>query len=254
MNLNSILDQAWTFLEESLKQKQANAKLENERLTQLGLEQEKTKRMNMSSQEKIQSLMNKGLLDKQELVNSGALSLQDLQNSGLLDKAELEGKNKLDERKMMNTGALDVENTRGGFENERALLKSNTDLGVERSRRQGVRDSSNSVLKEYGSDGVVIGEKIGNPYTNAIGSPGPEEIDNETQFNSTYSPKKTAPLTQPSGSLSALGRHTVERSLPATPNNPGMPIPAIGKPPMTGSYEDEERKRRQLTQPQRRIF
>ena len=249
MNLNSILDQAWDFLEESLKQKQANAKLENERLTQLGLEQEKTKRMNMSSQEKIQSLMNKGLLDKQELVNSGALSMQDLQNSGLLDKAELEGKNKLDERKMMNTGALDVENTRGSFENERALLKSNTDLGIERSRRQGAKETSNSVLNEYRDDGTIIGQKIGNPYTNAIGSAGPEEIDNDNQIDSIYGPKKKIPLsplaqTPPSGNLSALGRHTVDRSLRPATNNPGMAIPGIGKTPLAGSYEDQERKRR----------
>jgi len=261
MNLNSILDQAWGFLEESLKQKQANAKLENDRLTQLGLEQEKTKRMNMSSQEKIQNLMNKGLLDKQELVNSGAMSVQQLQNSGLMDKIELEGQNKLEGQRLMNTGNLDVEKTRGGFENERSKLKSNTDLRIEASKSQTEREKSNFILNDYGSDGAVIGQKLANPYTTAIGRPEPEEADNDDQIDRLYGPKKenatssTGSMQSPlPGNMSDMGGHTTQRTLRQTTAHPGIGIanPSIGKTPLAGSYED--RKKKSFNQPQRRMF
>jgi len=259
MNLNSVLDQAWDFLEESLKQKQTNAKMENDRLTQLGLEQEKTKRMNMSSQEKIQRLMNKGLIDRQELVNSGALSHQQLQNSGLMDKAELEGQNKLEGQRLMNTGATDVEKERGAWDYKRSKLDADTDLKVEASKSRTAREKSNFVIDEYGDDGVKIGQKLANPYTNAIGRPDPEEAGNDNQIDKLYGPEKKPPLSSSGsmqdplpGDMSSMGRHTNSRSLQQTTNHPGISNPAIGKTSLVGSYED--RKKRSFNQPQRRMF
>jgi hypothetical protein len=259
MNLNSILDQAWDFLEESLKQKQANAKLENDRLTQLGLEQEKTKRMNMSSQERIQNLMNKGLLDKQELVNSGAMSVQQLQNSGLMDKAELDGQNKLEGQRLMNTGAVNVEKERGAWDHKRTMLDAETDLKIEASKSKTAREKSNFILNEYGDDGAVIGQKLANPYTTAVGRPAPEEVDNDDQIDRLYGPKKENATSSPgstqspiSGNMSDMGRHTTHRTLRQTTDHPGISNPVLGKTPLAGSYED--RKKRSFNQPQRRVF
>jgi hypothetical protein len=82
------MNDAFDLLEKSLVNKKNQATIDNERLERMAKETEKTKRMGFSSQERIQHLMNEGLLDKQELVNSGALSKQQLENSGLLDREQ----------------------------------------------------------------------------------------------------------------------------------------------------------------------
>lgn len=82
MNFNSILDSAFDLLEKSInsRSKVAHEKMQNAL---------RIKEMEGSAREKLQELINQGVLDKQELINQGMLTKQELENAGLRDRAEI---------------------------------------------------------------------------------------------------------------------------------------------------------------------
>lgn len=83
MDLDKLMDRTLSLIEESLKSKQKSNEAEARRLTAIAMEQEKTKRMGLSAQETLQNLVNKGLIDRQELENTGQMNRKQIEEAGL---------------------------------------------------------------------------------------------------------------------------------------------------------------------------
>lgn len=82
-DFEKVLDKAFDMLEKNLQDKKEGKAAEMQRLSDIAMEQEKTKRMGFSAQEQLQNLVNQGLLKKQEVENTGLMNREQLKESGL---------------------------------------------------------------------------------------------------------------------------------------------------------------------------
>ena len=196
MNLDSIMDRAFTLLEKSLKDKQEESKANLQHLMDM-------QKMKLSSQEKIQTLINKGALDKQELVNQGLLSRQELENSGLIDR-----------QKQSDEGAY-----------ERSKLASNTGIKVANINAKSKLDTDYHTVKQYGPDGLPVNERLINPNRQmSVPFPGSETTTPE-ETAATFSSVQPGQIAGPSISASSM---QTPRSALGGVGNPGTGIVQAG--------------------------
>ena len=83
LDFEKVLNKAFDMLEKSLQDKKEGKAAEMQRLSDIAMEQEKTKRMGFSAQEQVQNLVNQGLLKKQELENTGLITREQMNEAGL---------------------------------------------------------------------------------------------------------------------------------------------------------------------------
>ena len=86
MDFEKVMDRAFDMLEKSLEAKGKNKQVEMRRLSEISAEQERTKRMGFSSEERLQNLVNKGLLKRQEVENTGLMNREKMSQAGLTDR------------------------------------------------------------------------------------------------------------------------------------------------------------------------
>ena len=238
MSLNSVLNNAWDFLEKSLKDKKAMAEAEAKRLSQIEAEREKTKRMQISSQEKIQLLINKGLLDRQELVNQGLLTQKEMEESGLKDRQESENRTKRDIAKIDSRTRLDVSDKENAGAYKRAELEAKTKENVADIEAR----NKWYTLKDYSKDGS-ISERLVNPnLPPETADPGQLEkleekiktqsASEEDRLNVIPSPMAAAPPT----SGATINSRSIGTSSPAVSSPVINPRPMAYTSPQNQTY------------------
>jgi len=236
MSLDSVLDKAFGLLEKSIEDRKIANAAENDRLTKIEAEREKTKQMGFSSQERIQHLINQGLIDRQELVNQGIMNKEELANSGLMERQVTENKTRLDERQMINAGELAVQGKRDAGSFERSKLAAGSAENIAGINAKSKMQNNWMTVPEFDSMGTKISERIVNPNINTrVGdyeTGNPEEIDSLFKRGSAPIPpmgaglKKTEPL-KPLTDLSiSPGRHTTERQTPVDRSPLGFTRPS----------------------------
>lgn len=272
MDLERVMDKAFNLLEKNLEDRKAAAAAESERLSKIEEEREKTKRMGFSSQERIQRLINQGLIEKQELVNQGILSQQEMVNSGLRDRQELENQGALDRQGLANQGALDVQKQQdsGAFDRTRLTTQSSENIAGLNAKTK--LDTDYHTVKDYGQNGQgVIGERLVNPHRQL---PSPADLTADEALNNLPGSQPTNQASDTRALPSAAnasaqtvapladrnispGRHTTER--PATrpnrttltagsvPTHEATPAPEARRTMPTNPYLNDFRQ--QQTQP-----
>jgi hypothetical protein len=225
MDLEAVMDQAWDFLEKSMEDKKKKSQAEGERLSAIEQDREETKRMGFSSQEKIQSMISKGLIDKQELVNQGVFSQQQLKNTGLMDIQEAEGRTQMGLQDKRNSGALAVQDRENEGSLARTKMTTSSAQSVEKIK--GINASNNNWqnVKNYNGEGSVIGERLlnanpqqsypvendaGNDYENDPEGSVLESLIPGNAQSSVIQPRGVTPLSD--GAISS-GRHTAGRTM-----------------------------------------
>lgn len=223
MDLGSVMNQAWDFLEKSMKDKKAVADAEGKRLTNIEAEREKTKRMNISSQEKLQLMINSGVIEKQELVNQGIMTQQQMKNSGLMDVQEASGQNQLALQDKRNIGSLETQTQKDVGALDRTKLVTKSNQVVAKTQGKSAMDNNWKTVKEYNTAGDPASERLVNPNRQMPVMEEYEEDADGSQVENLLGNNPQSSISQPNPGITPLsditmssGRHTAGRTMGLT--------------------------------------
>lgn len=226
MNFDSVLDKAFSLLESSLEQKQAQAREQMELTKSL-------KQMDLSSQEKIQRLINQGALDRQELVNQGLLTQQELQNSGLLSRQEAENSGRLSLQETENRGRLDIQKQSDLATYNRTKLSGDTAVNIANINARSQRENNWKTVDEFSDDGTKTGQYLVNPSLGQRSGGSSDKADSLEEITAIINRANgagKAVVPEPSqSSIPSPTSTTIQTSKPAAKTAPVMDQePAIG--------------------------